>query len=106
MPLYPICSSILRTFASIFFFFEIFLFLFYFTYLTARGENTFGKHVFKLRVVASADNAPLGLMRSLARALAYWLSALPLFLGFWMALLPGGRTLHDVIAGTTVIKEE
>ncbi len=98
--------STLRTFAAIFFFFEIFLFLFYFTYLTACGESTFGKQVFGLRVVRRRDNAPVGVARSLVRALAYWLSALPLFLGFLMALLPGGRALHDVIAGTMVIKEE
>jgi uncharacterized RDD family membrane protein YckC len=98
--------STLRAFASVFFFFEIFLFLFYFTYLTACGENTFGKYIFGLRVVRRRDNAPLGVTRSLVRALAYWLSALPLFLGFLMALLPGGRALHDVIAGTTVIKVE
>jgi uncharacterized RDD family membrane protein YckC len=98
--------SILKTFVSVFFFFEIFLFLFYFTYLTARDESTFGKHVFRLRVVRKRDNAPLGVMRSLVRALAYWLSALPLFLGFWMALPFGGLALHDVIAGTMVIEEE
>ena len=69
-------------FAFVFFFFEIFLFLFYFTYLTAGGESTFGKRVFGLRVVRRGDNAPCGVARSLARALAYWLSALPLFLGF------------------------
>ncbi len=98
--------STLKIFVSIFFFFEIFLFLFYFTYLTACGENTFGKHIFRLRVVRRGDNAPLGVMTSLVRAFAYWLSALPLFLGFWMALLTGGPALHDVIADTTVIKEE
>ena len=98
--------STLRAFVPVFFFFEIFLFLFYFTYLTACGENTFGKYIFRLRVVRRRDNAPVGVTRSLVRAFAYWLSALPLFLGFWMALVSGGRALHDVIAGTTVIKEE
>jgi uncharacterized RDD family membrane protein YckC len=98
--------SAIRAFVSIFFFFEIFLFLFYFTYLTARGENTFGKRIFRLRVVRRRDNAPVGVTRSLARALAYWLSALPLFLGFCMAVVSGGRALHDVIAGTAVVKEE
>jgi len=98
--------STLRAFVPVFFFFEIFLFLFYFTYLTACGETTFGKYIFRLRVVRRRDNAPVGVMRSLVRALAYWLSALPLLLGFWMALVSGGRALHDVIAGTTVIKEE
>ena len=98
--------STLLGFVPIFFFFELFLFLFYFTYLTAAGESTFGKYIFRLRVVGRRDNAPLGVTRSLVRALAYWLSALPLFLGFCMALLSGGRALHDVIAGTMVIQEE
>jgi uncharacterized RDD family membrane protein YckC len=98
--------STLRIFVFVFFFFEIFLFLFYFTYLTAWDENTFGKYIFGIRVVRRRDNAPLGLTRSLVRALVYWLSALPLFLGFCMALVSGGRALHDVIVGTAVIKEE
>ncbi len=98
--------SSLRVFFFVFFFFEIFLFLFYFTYLTAWDEKTFGKSLFGIRVVRRRDNAPLGVTRSLVRALGCWLSALPLFLGFFMALVSGGRALHDVIAGTAVIKEE
>ena len=98
--------STLRAFVPVFFFFEIFLFLFYFTYLTAAGESTFGKYIFRLRVVRRRDSAPVGVTRSLVRALAYWLSALPLLLGFCMALVSGGRALHDVIAGTMVIQEE
>jgi uncharacterized RDD family membrane protein YckC len=96
----------LAVFAFVFFFFEIFLFLFYFTYLTAHDENTFGKGVFGLKVVCRENYAPCGVVRSLARTLAYWLSALPLFLGFLMALIPGGLALHDIVAGTMVVKEE
>ncbi len=96
----------LVAFAYVFFFFEIFLFLFYFTYLTAGGENTFGKQMFGIRVVRRGDCAPCGVARSLAGALAYWLSALPLFLGFMMALIPGSLALHDLVAGTKAVEEE
>jgi len=89
-----------------FFFFEIFLFLFYFTYLTSHGEQTPGKAALGLSVVGRGEGTPIGFFRSLGRAFAYGASALPLFVGFAMAFLPGGRTLHDVLAGTMVVKEE
>ncbi|MGD0231414.1 MAG: RDD family protein [Syntrophorhabdales bacterium] len=98
--------STLSLLASIFFFFEIFLFLFYFTYLAAWDGKTIGKGIFRLGVVQRRDGAPVGLARSLVRALAYVVSALPLFLGFYMAFLLRGRALHDIIAGTMVVKEE
>jgi uncharacterized RDD family membrane protein YckC len=93
-------------FMGLFFFFEAFLFLFYFTYLTSHGEQTLGKAAFGLTVVQRREGVPIGFFRSLGRAFAYWASALPLFLGFSMAFLLGGRTLHDMLAGTMVVKEE
>jgi uncharacterized RDD family membrane protein YckC len=57
-------------------------------------------------VVGRGEGTPIGFFRSLGRAFAYGASALPLFVGFAMAFLPGGRTLHDVLAGTMVVKEE
>lgn len=98
--------SSLSAFIGLFFLFEIFLFLFYFTYLTSHGEQTLGKAALGLRVVRRREGTPIGLFRSLGRAFGYWASALPLFLGFSMAFLLGGRTLHDMLAGTMVVKEE
>ena len=98
--------SSLSAFTGLFFFFEIFLFLFYFTYLTSHGEQTLGKAALGLRVVGRREGTPISFFRSLGRAFAYWASALPLFLGFSMAFVLGGRTLHDMLAGTMVVKEE
>jgi uncharacterized RDD family membrane protein YckC len=99
-------STALQAFACILFIFKAFLFLFYFTYLTAGGENTIGKALFGIKVVTRKDGSALSLPRALARAFGYWISAVPLLLGFWMAFLTGGRAAHDFIAGTMVVKEE
>ena len=85
--------------------FKVFLFFFYFTYLTARDENTIGKMLFGLKVVKRADGAPLGIVRALLRTAGYCISAVPFFLGFWMALFTAGRAGQDLIAGTMVIKD-
>ena len=84
---------------------KVFLFLFYFTYLTAHGERTIGKSILGLKVVRRTDEEAIGYGRSLVRACGYWISAFPLFLGFLMAILLKGRTLHDLLAGTMVVKE-
>jgi uncharacterized RDD family membrane protein YckC len=86
--------------------FGIFLFLFYFTYLTAHGESTLGKSVFKLKVVRRRDEGNLEWGRAFVRACCYAVSAFPFFLGFFVALLLKGRALHDMLAGTEVAREE
>lgn len=95
-----------RFLVPMFLLFKVFLFFFYFTYLTANGEKTIGKTLFRLKVVTKKDGASLGLPRACLRALGYCISAFPLFLGFWMAFLTGKRAGHDLIAGTIVIKED
>lgn len=92
-------------FFPVFFFFSSFLFLFYFTYLSAHGESTFGKSVFRMSVVRRRDGETIGFGRSLLRALFYWVSAFPLFAGFLVAFLLKGRSLHDMLTGTMVIRE-
>lgn len=96
----------LRHFFPLFFKFLLILFLFYFTYLTARGEKTIGKTIFGIKVVRRRDSADIGIMRSFLRALFYWVSAFPFFVGFLMAFLLKGRALHDILTGTMVVKEE
>ena len=90
----------------IFAFFCSLLFLFYFTYLTAHGEKTLGKTLFKLKVVRRGDEGDLEWGRALARACAYGISAFPFLLGFFAAFLLRGRALHDVLSGTIVTREE
>ena len=65
--------------------------------------QTPGKWALGLRVVRT-DGRPLSIWRSLLRYLAYWVSALPLFLGFaWIAVDRRRQGWHDKIAGTCVI---
>ncbi len=65
---------------------------------------TAGKRLMGIRVV-SKDGEPLGLFRSLARALGYALST-PLFnFGFIIALFhPESRALHDILSGSLVVE--
>ena len=86
-------------FSIVFFLSRPLLFLFYFTYLTAHGEMTLGKASFRLKVVRRGDEQELGLARAFGRACAYGVSALPFFLGFFMAFVLKGRAFHDILAG-------
>lgn len=84
----------------------LFLFLFYFTYLTSGEGRTIGKSITGIRVVRASDEGRMGWGRALARTCAYALSAFPFLLGFFMAFLLGGRALHDLLTGTRVTREE
>ncbi len=95
----------LREFLPVFFFFSSFLFLFYFTYLNAHGESTIGKGLFRIKVVRRKDGEPISLGRSFLRAVFYCISAFPFFAGFFLAFLLNGRSLHDMLAGTMVVRE-
>jgi uncharacterized RDD family membrane protein YckC len=81
----------------------LFVVLYYFTYLTADGEQTIGKSVCGIRVV-TRDGENLGRARAFVRCVCYAVSGIPLFIGFLMALIFRGRSLHDLLCGTMVIK--
>lgn len=93
-------------FGLVFFLSNLVLSLFYFTYLTSGGARTMGKEVFKIRVVRRRDEGNVGWGRAFARTCACALSAFPFFLGFLMAFFFRGRALHDILAGTKVVREE
>lgn len=62
-----------------------------------------GKLVVGLKVVDGRSGRRPGLVQSLLRWLAYWISLLPLGLGFWWAAVDTrGRTWHDRLSGTEV----
>lgn len=86
-------------------FFFLFVVLYYFTYLTADGEQTIGKSILGIRVVTK-DGEDLGRIRALARCICYLPSALPLLLGFLIAFVFGGNALHDLLCGTRVIRAQ
>ena len=80
----------------------------YLAAFTAAGGQSIGKMLGGIRVVpldaaASTDRVPLG--QAVLRAVAYFVSALPLGLGFLPALFSSDkRAFHDRLAHTRVVK--
>jgi uncharacterized RDD family membrane protein YckC len=78
----------------------------YFSFFHAAWGQTIGKMIFRLRVVRTGGE-PLTFPLALLRTLAYIVSALPVFLGFfWTGFTAGKRAWHDWLAGTIVIREQ
>ncbi len=77
-----------------------------FVFLTAWRGQTIGKWATGLRIVRR-DGQGMSVPRSLLRHLVgYPLSLLTLGLGFLIAALnSNGRALHDVVAGTVVVRD-
>jgi len=66
-----------------------------------------GKIALGLKVVDAASGAPPSLARLVLRFFAYFVSALPLYLGFlWAAFDRRKQGWHDKIARTIVINSE
>lgn len=82
----------------------VFVFFFYFTYLSGKRGSTIGKGIFSIKVVRIND-VNIDLSVSFLRCLSYILSASIFFMGFLMALICRGRALHDFIANTHVIED-
>ena len=72
----------------------------------ALTSRSISKTLLGLRIVC-ADGVEFGLARSVVRFAGYWLSAIPLGLGFLAAIVDRKRrTFHDRIAGTLVVYDE
>jgi len=77
----------------------------YFSFFHGAWGQTIGKMIVGLRVV-QADGQPLTFSRALVRALAYSISAVPVFLGFlWVGFTSNKRSWHDAISGTIVVRD-
>ncbi len=75
----------------------------YFSVLISLNGQTLGKYVMGVRVVR-LDGRRLSFFQSFLRWIGYFLSAIPLGLGFFMSLVDDRRrTLHDRIVGTCVV---
>ena len=75
----------------------------YFTFFWTLVGFTPGKAILGLKIVRR-NGSKMSFLRSLVRFFAYWISALPLFLGFFWVLWDGHRqSWHDKIAGTQVM---
>ncbi len=69
-----------------------------------RFGRTPGKLLLDLRVVNARTGGPPGYMRAFMRYIGYFVSALPLGLGFiWIVFDRQRQGLHDKIAGTRVV---
>lgn len=69
-----------------------------------RFGRTPGKLLLDLRVINARTGEPPGYGRALLRYIGYFLSALPLGLGFlWIVFDRQRQGLHDKIAGTRVV---
>lgn len=75
----------------------------YFTFFWSLVGFTPGKAILGLRVLKQ-DGERISFWRALVRLFGYWISALPIFLGFlWVLWDPKRRAWHDKIAGTQVL---
>ena len=75
----------------------------YFSILMSLNGQTLGKYVMGVRVVR-LDGRRLSFFQSFLRWIGYFLSAIPLGLGFFMSLVDDRRrTLHDRMVGTCVV---
>ncbi|GLT18755.1 RDD family protein [Vibrio zhanjiangensis] len=65
-----------------------------------------GKMAFKLEVVNAKTGDKLTISTSILRYLSYYISAIPLCLGFiWIGFNSKKQGWHDLIAGTFVVKK-
>ena len=65
--------------------------------------QTIGKQLLGLKIV-SIDNTQVSLKQGIVRYFGYWLSAIPLFAGYWWVLMDNDRRAwHDHLAKTCVI---
>jgi len=77
--------------------------LIYFVFFWTLVGYTPGKALLGLQIVRQ-DGQPLSVGRALLRFLAYWISAIPLFLGFiWVLFDRQHEGWHDKISNTHVI---
>lgn len=75
----------------------------YFTILHSEHGQTIGKYLLGLEV-CTLDGEPLSYSQALVRYLAYGFSFFFFGFGFlWVALNPGKRGWHDLLAGTMVV---
>jgi uncharacterized RDD family membrane protein YckC len=79
-----------------------YIYIYYVFFFTSVGQTP-GKAVMGLRVVGT-DGKRLTIVRAIIRTIGYTISAIPMFLGYFMVLLDNRRqALHDKMARSYVI---
>lgn len=77
----------------------------YFPYFWARGGQTPGMKVMKIRVVRDEDGGPVTAGSAVLRLIGYWISQVAFYIGFlWIFVDKRRRGWPDLIAGTCVIE--
>jgi multiple sugar transport system permease protein len=80
--------------------------LFYYIIFWAMSGKTPGKRALGIAIV-SANGSRMGVSKSIIRFLCYFISAIPLGLGFlWAIWDPNKQAWHDKLAGTFVVVDE
>jgi uncharacterized RDD family membrane protein YckC len=83
----------------------LFVVFFYFGHLEGRRGGTPGKRIAGLRVVRTDTGGTIGMGRAIARLLLRFVSAAPVFLGyFWMLWDDNGQTWHDKVVRSRVVR--
>jgi len=68
--------------------------------------GTPGKMALRLKVVDSKTGQAISTPKAIGRYLAYYISALPLLLGFiWIGIDKKKQGFHDELAGTVVVRD-
>lgn len=84
--------------------FSVIVFFVYFTFFSSWMQRTPGKAILGLRVIRE-DGQTMSYWRSFGRTCAYFLSAIPLLLGFLaVAISPKKRAWHDFISESKVVR--
>ncbi len=83
----------------------MFIVIFYFGHLEGRRGGTPGKRIAGLRVVRADTGGPIGMGRAIGRFLLRFVSAAPVFLGyFWMLWDDDSQTWHDKAVRSRVVR--
>lgn len=79
---------------------------FYFAVTQSLCGKTFGMMITRTRTVSIETGEPLSIQQSLIRTVGYFISLLPALLGFLsIALNSQRRGLHDILAGSIVVRD-
>lgn len=78
----------------------------YFPFFWARGGQTPGMKVFRIRIVRDRDGGPISGGQALLRLLGYFVNGVVFYIGYvWILIDKRRRGWHDLIAGTVVIED-
>jgi len=79
--------------------------LFYYGYFYSKKGASPGKMIFNLKVLDNDSGEHIGYAKVFLRGIGYIVATLPLYIGLIMAgIRQDKRGLHDIIAGTRVVK--